>query len=383
MPRQKTILIVFGTRPEAIKIAPLLHKFTENKDVNVVVCATGQHKEMLSQVLEVFDITVDYNLEVMAANQNLADLSGKILSGIIPILQSEKPDLMLVHGDTTTTLMSAITAFYEGVPVGHVEAGLRSGDLHSPFPEEFNRKAVSMVADWHFAPTKLNKNNLLDEGVPPEKIFVTGNTVVDALFWMLKQIDGCPKLKKTIKSKLQKELNFDPEKKKFILVTCHRRETIGSGQKGICKAISDLADSNKDVQFVFPVHPNPVVRNTVYQALSKIENICLVEPLAYECFGFLMSRCYLVITDSGGIQEEAPSLGKPVLVTRDVTERVEAVEAGTVHLVGTDPSIICLEAQKLLNDERHYHDTSENINPYGDGNAADKILKHISQIIFK
>lgn len=371
---RKKNLIVFGTRPEAIKMAPLVLAFKEkSQDFDTRVCVTAQHREMLDQVLEFFQITPDYDLDIMKPNQNLYGLTADIIAQLKPVLEDFLPDFVYVHGDTTTTMAASIASFYAGAKVCHIEAGLRTHDKRSPFPEEINRQVTGRIADYHFAPTKQSKENLLQENISNDSILVTGNTVIDALLESSvkvrdiksPEIDGLRKL-------------VDPTKK-LILVTGHRRENHGQGFINICEALRDIAIQNQNVQIIYPVHLNPNVKGPVYEILSGIENIDLIEPLAYPAFVWLMSNSYLIITDSGGVQEEAPSLGKPVLVMRDTTERPEAVEAGTVILVGTDKKKIVEETNALLSKDTLYKKMSELHNPYGDGEACKRIVSYILQ----
>lgn len=367
----KNILLVFGTRPEAIKMAPLFKAFKDDKTFETRVCVTGQHREMLDQVLDFFDIEPEYDLNLMRPNQNLYTLTSDIIIGLKEVLEDFKPEFVFVHGDTTTTLASSIASFYSGAKVCHVEAGLRTFNKRSPFPEEINRKITGVIADYHFAPTQKSKDNLLAEGVNEETIIVTGNTVIDALLQSSKKVENINNLEiEFLKSIIIKN-------KKIILVTGHRRENHGQGFINICEALKDIAINNSDVQIIYPVHLNPNVKEPVYKILSNIDNIKLINPLAYPAFVWLMNQSYLIITDSGGVQEEAPSLGKPVLVMRDTTERPEAVDAGTVILVGTDKEKIIMECEKLLNDQALYNTMSELHNPYGDGKACEKIVKFL------
>ena len=373
----KKILIVFGTRPEAIKLSPLIKKLKEG--FNVKVCVTAQHRELLDQVLSFFNVTPDFDLDVMGNDQELSETSAKIFLGLKKILTKEKPNLVLVHGDTTTTLIASIASFYLQIPVGHIEAGLRTYDMKSPFPEEFNRQVVSKVTKFHFAPTDSAKKNLLNENFPAEDIFVTGNTVIDALLSTVKRVKGLPYPKE-----LLGQLPFLEEKKgsnkKIILVTGHRRENFGEGLKEICTSLKIIASENEDVQIVYPVHLNPNVIEPVNRMLSNTKNIHLMEPLDYSSFIKLMNDAYLIVTDSGGMQEEAPSLGKPVLVMREVTERPEAVEAGTVKLVGTDKKRIVNGVRELLSNEKIYMKMSKSHNPYGDGLASNRIFKILNEV---
>jgi len=368
------VLSVFGTRPEAIKIAPVISALANLTHVDSRVCVTAQHRQMLDQVLELFEIKPDYDLNIMKPGQDLTDITSNILLALRPILKEFKPDLLLVHGDTTTTLASALAAYYEKITVGHVEAGLRTGNLYAPWPEEMNRSIVGRITQLHFAPTASAQENLLKEGVDPSKIFVTGNTVIDALLETVNKIEHNSKLN----SELKERFNFIDPNKKLITVTGHRRENFGDGFERICQALKVLSE-RPDVQIVYPVHLNPSVQEPVKRILANSKNVHLIEPLDYLPFVYLMSRSYLIITDSGGVQEEAPSLGKPVLVMRDTTERPEAVTAGTVKLVGTDKQKIIDEAINLLDNESAYNAMARAMNPYGDGKAAQRIQNIIQQ----
>ena len=368
------ILIVFGTRPEAIKMAPVLRAFRANPAFDTIVCVTAQHRQMLDQVLSIFDITPDIDLNLMRAGQDLFDVTSAVLLGMREVLNTHKPDAVLVHGDTTTAYAAATAAFYAGIPVGHVEAGLSTHNVLSPFPEEFNRQVVSKIAKWHFAPTESSRRNLLDEHTPDQNITVTGNTVIDASFWVLKRIENDPDKRDQLEVFLNQRLPFDWTRQRFVLITDHRRENFGDEFLAICEAIRQLAVAHPGVHFVYPVHLNPNVQKPVYQLISGEPNIHLIDPLEYEPFVFLLKHTYLVLTDSGGIQEEAPSLGKPVLVMREVTERPEAVDAGTVRLVGASTSKIVGHVNELLSDEDAYTSMSKAHNPYGDGMAADRIM---------
>lgn len=371
----KKNLIIFGTRPEAIKMAPLVHEFKKNQiDFETKVCVTAQHREMLDQVLEFFEVEVDYDLNLMRPNQSLHTLTADIVKELKPILEEYDPDYVYVHGDTTTTMVASIAAFYSGIIVCHVEAGLRTFDKYSPFPEEINRVLTSKIANYHFAPTEQAKINLLNENILGEDVLVTGNSVIDALMMSVKKIKEVDDIEI---SELKKIIKND---KKLILITGHRRENHGQVLVDICEALKEIAIRNSDVQLVYPVHMNPKVRGTVYKILSEIENISLINPLAYPAFVWLMQKSYLIITDSGGIQEEAPSLGKPVLVMRETTERPEAVNAGTVILVGTSKEKIVNKCQLLLENASEYKKMSMLHNPYGDGNACKKIVNFIQQV---
>lgn len=361
------VLSIFGTRPEAIKMAPVVKELEKHPNQIVSkICVTAQHREMLDQVLDLFQITPDYDLDLMQDGQTLSGLTARVFTALDPVLEKEQPDWVLVQGDTTTVMAASLAAFYHRIKVGHVEAGLRTHDKWQPFPEEINRKVAGVVADLHFAPTQTAKRNLINEGVNPVKIAVTGNPVIDALHMVAKMpydVESGP-------------LRGLPWEKKIILVTAHRRENFGQPLINICEALLKIAQNyENEIHLVYPVHPNPNVRNTVYPALSFIPNITLLEPLDYLPLVQLMKRSYMVVTDSGGIQEEAPGLGKPVLVLREKTERPEAVEAGTVRLVGTNKDQIVLEVEKLLTDEKHYQQMSQSVNPYGDGKAAERIIR--------
>ena len=378
---KKKIILVFGTRPEAIKMAPLVHALrAESNYFDVLVCVTAQHREMLDQVLRIFEITPDIDLNVMQPGQDLFDVTSSILMGMREVFTMHRPDAVLVHGDTTTTLATAMAGFYAGVSVGHVEAGLRTHDLYAPFPEEFNRQVASKVTRWHFAPTALSRANLLAEQVPPAAITVTGNTVIDALLWVLARIDSDTQRRERLDGDLNTLLPFDWRSERFVLITGHRRENFGDGFLQICSAIRDLATRYPEVHFVYPVHLNPNVRKPVNDILASLNNVHLIEPLEYQPFVYLLKHAHLVLTDSGGIQEEAPSLGKPVLVMRDLTERPEAVEAGTVGLVGANQARIVAGVSRLLEDDVHYAAMSRAHNPYGDGNACARIVDILRKI---
>lgn len=372
----KKVLLVFGTRPEAIKMAPLVNKMSQDAMFETSVCVTGQHREMLDQVLRIFDIRPDFDLDIMRAGQDLFDVSTAILSGLKTVIQEVEPDLVLVHGDTATTFAASLAAYYCQVKLGHVEAGLRTYDLFSPWPEEGNRQLTGVLANYHFAPTDDARKNLVREGHCEGNIVVTGNTVIDALLLALDKIENSAQLKQQIEDQISKCYKLNATRR-FILVTGHRRENFGEGFLNICQALKELALSNPNIDIVYPVHLNPNVQRPVKDLLSEVTNIYLIDPLQYESFIYLMSRCYLLITDSGGVQEEAPSLGKPVLLMRDTTERPEAVAAGTVKLVGTDASRIVEEAQALLDNQKRYAQMSCSHNPYGDGNACEHIVRYI------
>ena len=369
----KKILLVFGTRPEAIKMAPLVKAFEKEPNIDFKVCVTGQHREMLDQVLAIFDIRPDYDLNIMKKGQDLYDITSSVLLGMKNVLEDFKPELVLVHGDTTTSSATALSAFYKKIRVGHVEAGLRTDNIYNPWPEEVNRQITAVLANYHFAPTQTAKDNLLKENKNSQEIVVTGNTVVDALLLVLEKI----KSDKNLKFQVEAEIEYKSQSSKFILVTGHRRENFGKGFISICKALKTIANSNPDIDIVYPLHLNPNVQKPVQEILGSISNIYLIDPLQYESFIYMMSKAYFLMTDSGGVQEEAPSLGKPVLVMRDTTERPEAIEAGTVKLVGTDKNKIVKEAQKLLDDRVEYEKMSRAHNPYGDGKACERIVEFI------
>ncbi|WP_366512320.1 UDP-N-acetylglucosamine 2-epimerase (non-hydrolyzing) [Neptunomonas sp.] len=377
MDTMKKILTVFGTRPEAIKMAPLVKALAQESgdQIDSRVCVTAQHREMLDQVLELFEIKPDYDLNIMKPGQDLFDVTTRILLGIREVLREFKPDVVLVHGDTSTTFSTALAAFYEQIPVGHVEAGLRTGNIYSPWPEEANRKLTATLTKWHFAPTQLSYQNLLDEKVPAEYLSITGNTVIDALHWVVDKIATDSSLESTLSSRFP----FLDESKKLILVTGHRRESFGGGFERICEALADIAKRYPESQIVYPVHLNPNVQEPVNRLLKGVDNIYLIDPQDYLPFVYLMNRSYLILTDSGGIQEEAPSLGKPVLVMRDNTERPEAVDAGTVELVGTDYERIVAGVVELMESQEKYDSMARAINPYGDGTACKKIVDALKQ----
>lgn len=381
MSDRKKVMLVFGTRPEAIKMAPLVHRLkAEPETFDVRVCVTAQHRQMLDQVLRIFEIVPDIDMDVMKPGQDLFDVTANVLNGMKGIFADSKPDVVLVHGDTTTTLATAMASFYAGVPVGHVEAGLRTYDLHAPFPEEFNRQVASKVARWHFAPTELSRANLVAERVNDANISVTGNTVIDALRWMLNRIEANDEISAKLMQSLNQLLPFDWQSDRFVLITGHRRENFGDGFLQICEALRELASRFVSVQFVYPVHLNPNVQKPVRTVLAGMSNVHLIDPLDYEPFVYLLKYSYLVLTDSGGIQEEAPSLGKPVLVMRDVTERPEAINAGTVELVGANMKRIVAGVARLLEDKTHYLKMSRAHNPYGDGKACERILDVLRHI---
>ncbi len=374
------VLLIFGTRPEAIKMAPLVKSLKNEACIDTKVCVTAQHREMLDQVLELFEIVPDYDLNLMKPGQDLYDITAGVLLGLRSILYDCRPDIVLVHGDTATCFAATLAAFYQQIPVGHVEAGLRTFDICSPWPEEANRVLTGRLATWHFAPTERNRAALVKEGVAAEKIVVTGNTVIDSLQWTARKIDNSVELRSVIFETLRAGgLNADVLANKFVLITGHRRENFGEGFANICLALSELAKNNPEVHFVYPVHLNPNVQEPVKRLLSGLTNVHLISPLGYEPFVYLMQKCYLVLTDSGGVQEEAPGLGKPVLVMRDTTERPEAVEAGTVKLVGTDSRLIVRVVQALLDNTALYIKMSYAHNPYGDGKASLRIVQFIKE----
>ena len=379
------VMLVFGTRPEAIKMAPLVKEFQKNVDAfQAIVCVTGQHREMLDQVLELFEINPDYDLNIMKQGQDLYDITTRVLIGMRDILKEVQPDVVLVHGDTTTSTAAALAAFYQQIPVGHIEAGLRTYDIYSPWPEEMNRQITSRIATYHFAPTALSKNNLLNEGVNGNSIYVTGNTVIDALYWVINRIKSSEDLKQSLSSVIQSngyEVSRLIGGRKMVLITGHRRENFGDGFLHICQAIKILAERYPETDFVYPVHLNPNVQKPVNELLSHIPNVYLIKPLEYLPFVYLMKCSYFILTDSGGVQEEAPGLGKPVLVMRDTTERPEAVEAGTVKLVGTDVDEIVQSSISLFENELSYKKMSEANNPYGDGLSSGRIVAVLEKLL--
>lgn len=375
-------MLVFGTRPEAIKMAPLVKEFQKHPDkFQTIVCVTGQHRQMLDQVLEIFEIKPDYDLNIMKQGQDLYDVTARVLTGMRDVLKETHPDVVLVHGDTTTSTAAAIAAFYQQIPVGHVEAGLRTHNIYSPWPEEMNRQITGRIAEYDFAPTPLSRSNLLAEGVNEDKITVTGNTVIDALYMVVNKIKNNKELDKDLETVL-KDAGYDVNRladgKKLVLITGHRRENFGEGFISMCKAIKTLTEKYPDVDFVYPMHLNPNVRKPIHEVfgenLAGLGNMFFIEPLEYLSFVYLMEKSNIVLTDSGGIQEEAPGLGKPVLVMRDTTERPEALEAGTVKLVGTDYDKIVNEVSALLDNPSHYEEMSKAVNPYGDGKACERIV---------
>lgn len=375
-------MLVFGTRPEAIKMAPLVKEFQKHPDkFQTIVCVTGQHRQMLDQVLEIFDIKPDYDLNIMKQGQDLYDVTARVLTGMRDVLTEATPDVVLVHGDTTTSTAAALAAFYQQIPVGHVEAGLRTHNIYSPWPEEMNRQITGRIATYHFAPTPLSRQNLISEGIDSETITVTGNTVIDALYMVIDKIKHDSGLDGKLKAELQ-SVGYDVDRlgngKKMVLITGHRRENFGDGFISMCRAIKALTEKYPDVDFVYPMHLNPNVRKPIHEVfgedLTGLDNMFFIEPLEYLSFVYLMEKSAIVLTDSGGIQEEVPGLGKPVLVMRDTTERPEALEAGTVKLVGTDYDRIIDEVSMLLDDSDHYEIMSKAVNPYGDGKACQRII---------
>lgn len=384
----KRVLIAFGTRPEAIKMAPLVKQFQcYSSQIETVVCVTGQHREMLDQVLELFEIAPDFDLNIMQKGQNLYDVTSRVLNGMGEILRQVHPDVVLVHGDTTTSMAAALASYYEQIPVGHVEAGLRTNNIYSPWPEEMNRQITGRIAAYNFSPTVLSRENLLRENVTDNSIVVTGNTVIDALHYVVDKIEGDTQLASQLRDKIASVgydlRRLDNDSRRMVLITGHRRENFGSGFKSICMALLHLAERFPMVDFVYPMHLNPNVRRPISEIMGdkRLENLIFIEPLDYFEFVNLMRHSYIVLTDSGGIQEEAPGLGKPVLVMRDTTERPEAVEAGTVKLVGTDYDKIVLETTTLLSDSRAYEAMSRAVNPYGDGKASDRIVKKMLEYL--
>ena len=378
----KKVLLVFGTRPEAIKMAPLVMELQKQKErIETVVCVTGQHREMLDQVLVIFDIKPDYDLNIMKRGQDLYDVTARVLTGMREVLKEIKPDIVLVHGDTTTSTAAALAAFYQQIPVGHVEAGLRTHNIYSPWPEEMNRLLTGRLATYHFSPTPLSRNNLIKESINDRNIIVTGNTVIDALYWVVDKIKNNKELDNELESVLSKagyDVNRLDNGKKLVLITGHRRENFGDGFINMCTAIKDLTIKHPNVDFVYPMHLNPNVRKPIHEVfgkdLSGLKNMFFIEPLEYLSFVYLMEKSSIVLTDSGGIQEEAPGLGKPVLVMRDTTERPEALNAGTVKLVGTDYNKIVNEVSSLIDDKAAYEKMSKAVNPYGDGLACRRIV---------
>lgn len=381
----KKILLVFGTRPEAIKLAPVVNKLKEKVDhFNVIVCVTAQHREMLDQVLSIFNIQPDYDLDIMKNNQNLFDITTNVLNGLKSVLEETAPDLIMVQGDTTTAFIAGLGAFYLKIPVAHVEAGLRTYNKYNPFPEDMNRRLLSAIADYHFAPTEWSRSNLINENVPSERIWVTGNTVIDALMHVVRGLGNQKDRFRGAEGQRGREffnLKLKTQNAKLILVTGHRRESFGEGFENICQALKTIAQKRNDVMIVYPVHLNPNVRQPVNAILKDIDNVVLIEPIDYAPFVSLMDKSYLILTDSGGIQEEAPSLGKPVLVMRNTSERPEGIEAGVVRLVGTNRDSIVENVFELLDKKDVYEGMSKKANPYGDGKAAERIVDILSSIL--
>ena len=377
----KNMMLVFGTRPEAIKMSPLVKEFQKYPEkFETIVCVTGQHREMLDQVLRIFDIQPDYDLNIMKQGQDLYDVTARVLTGMRDVLKETRPDIVLVHGDTTTSTAAALAAFYQQIPVGHIEAGLRTHNIYSPWPEEVNRQITGRIATYHFAPTSLSKDNLLQEGISGEQIIVTGNTVIDALYMVVEKIKNDGILSCELE-KVLKASGYDigrlSDGRKLVLITGHRRENFGDGFISMCKAIKSLSEKYPEVDFVYPMHLNPNVRKPIHEVFGKSQraNLFFIEPLEYLSFVYLMEKAAIVLTDSGGIQEEAPGLGKPVLVMRDTTERPEALAAGTVKLVGTNYDKIVNEVSGLLDSQEYYEKMSKAVNPYGDGKACSRIVK--------
>lgn len=383
----KSIMLVFGTRPEAIKMAPLVKALQKEGDkFRTLVCVTGQHREMLDQVLQLFEITPDFDLNIMHKGQNLYDVTSKVLIGMGNVLKTEKPDIVLVHGDTTTSMAAALASFYEQIPVGHIEAGLRTNDIYSPWPEEINRQITGRISTYNFAPTQFGRNNLIKENVQENKIIVTGNTVIDALYYVVDKIKSDSTLSNELQTKIL-DMGYDMSRlsdgnRRMVLITGHRRENFGDGFRNICNALAFLSDKYQDVDFVYPMHLNPNVRGPINElfADNKRNNLFFIEPLDYFEFVLMMENSYIVLTDSGGVQEEAPGLGKPVLVMRDTTERPEAVEAGTVKLVGTDYNAIVEQMSLLLDSKDAYNTMSKAVNPYGDGKACERIVNYLANL---
>lgn len=382
----KKVMLVFGTRPEAIKMAPLAKEFQKHPDkFETIVCVTGQHRQMLDQVLEIFDIKPDYDLNIMKQGQDLYDVTARVLTGMRDVFTDIKPDVVLVHGDTTTSTAAAIASFYQQIPVGHVEAGLRTHNIYSPWPEEMNRQITGRIAEYNFAPTQLSHDNLIAEGIDDKHIIITGNTVIDTLYWVVDKMKHDGNLNINLSNQL-KDAGYDTDRlvngRRMVLITGHRRENFGDGFINMCRAIKALTEKYPDIDFVYPMHLNPNVRKPIHEVfgddLSNLGNMFFIEPLEYLSFVYLMEKSTIVLTDSGGIQEEAPGLGKPVLVMRDTTERPEALSAGTVKLVGTDFDKIVGEVSALLDDAKHYDEMSHAVNPYGDGLACKRIVNYLS-----
>ena len=379
----KKVMLAFGTRPEAIKMAPLVKEFQKYPaEFNTIVCVTGQHREMLDQVLQIFEIIPDYDLNIMKQGQDLYDITARVLTGMRDVLKETQPDIVLVHGDTTTSTATALAAFYQQIPVGHIEAGLRTHNIYSPWPEEMNRQITGRIATYHFSPTPLSKQNLQNEGIKEMAIMVTGNTVIDALYMVVDKIKNSEELDRDLESRLRTfgyDINRLRNGKKLVLITGHRRENFGDGFISMCKAIKTLTEKYPDVDFVYPMHLNPNVRKPIHEifGIQQSINMFFIEPLEYLSFIYLMEKSTIVLTDSGGIQEEAPGLGKPVLVMRNTTERPEALDAGTVKLVGTDYDTIVDEVSSLIDDQMYYNIMSNAVNPYGDGKACKRIIEAV------
>ncbi len=380
MQKFKKILVVFGTRPEAIKMAPVVKALKRSNQFYTKVCLTGQHRQMLDQVVKIFEIHPDYDLDIMVKGQDLYDITAKIIQGMKKVFDEYTPDLVLVHGDTTTSSMTALSAFYKKIPVAHVEAGLRTNNKYAPWPEEMNRQITARIANIHFAPTENAKRNLINENIPNSSIFITGNTVIDALHLIIKKIESQEQLANSLDSYFKEHYKLETLSNKFILVTGHRRENFGQGFFNICNALKTIAEKNPNINIVYPVHLNPNVQKPVYEILGDTDNIYLLPPLDYLPFVYLLNKCFFALTDSGGIQEEAPGLGKPVLVMRETTERPEAVAAGTVELVGTNENAIVKKSLKLIVDKEFYNKMSKAHNPYGDGTACEKILSVLENL---
>ncbi len=384
----KRLLFVFGTRPEAIKMAPLVKNFQKDQRFETLVCVTGQHRQMLDQVLSLFNIIPDFDLNIMKQGQDLYDITSRVLLGMRDVLTEVKPDIVFVHGDTSTSMVVALSAFYKQIPVAHIEAGLRTNDIYSPWPEEMNRQITGRIATYHFAPTAKSRENLLRENISDEMITVTGNTVIDALHWVVDKIQHDVSLDASLDKDIA-AMGYDTKRiydnRRMVLITGHRRENFGDGMRNICNAVKCLAEKYPDVDFVYPMHLNPNVRRPIHdvfgEQMDSCKNVFFIEPLEYLPFIYMLEKAHVVLTDSGGIQEEAPSLGKPVLVMRDTTERPEAVEAGTVKLVGANFTNIVAEVSRLLDDSQYYFSMSEAINPYGDGNACQRIIDVVASCL--
>ena len=378
----KKVCVVIGTRPEAIKMAPVVLALRAHPDdFDVTICSTGQHTTMLDGAMAAFDLKPEVELSVMKPGQSLAELTSRLLLALDAHFEATQPDLVLVHGDTTSAVVGALAAFYRQIEVGHVEAGLRTGNLLSPFPEEYNRRSVAIATRYHFAPTPAARANLEREGVAPDSIIVTGNTVIDALMLTIQALEDCPEEVAQLRARLLPQIGFAIETRPFVLITAHRRENFGTGLDNICFSITELAKANPDLHFIYPVHLNPKVKDVVKQKLADVANVVLIPPQDYKDFAWLLRHCLLVLTDSGGIQEEAPALGKPVLVMRDTSERPEAIEAGTAKLVTTDPMIVILETQNLISDVTAFESMALAVNPFGDGHAAERIATYLKKSV--